>query len=79
MNKKFTELMAEGQLIHGDTLLIIGKSHSDSQVVKVEDIIESNDREEIIIDEEKNRYFITHMYLDGSSWADDIFIIETIA
>jgi len=80
--KKFIELEAEGQIMIGDDLVIIGKSPSDSQVVKVEGILEAGDEvggtEEIIIDRELNRYFITDMYLKGESWADDVFIIELV-
>ena len=74
--KSFIDLMGEGQLMIGDELLIIGKSDSDSQVCKVEDILDGGDNEEIIINTRKNRYFITNMYLSGKSWAEDIFIIE---
>lgn len=75
MEKVFTKLMAEGQLMIGDQLVIFGKSGSDSQVINVENIIEVNGREEVIINKERNRYFITHLYLIDSSWASEIFII----
>jgi len=76
--RDFIELKAKGQIMIGDDLVIIGKSPSDSQVVNVKDILEVGDTEEIIIDHELNRYFITDMYLKGESWADDIFIIELV-
>ena len=76
--KDFVELKEKEQLKLGDELVIIGKGHSDSQVCKVHDIIECGGKEEIIISDEENRYFITDMYLKGESWADDIFIVKRI-
>ncbi|PHS21835.1 MAG: hypothetical protein COA84_15000 [Robiginitomaculum sp.] len=60
----------------GDELVIIGKSLSDSQVCEVYDILDVNDKEEIIINNDENKYFITEMYLDGKSWAEDVFIVD---
>lgn len=73
--RDFIKLKSKEQIRLGDTLIVIGKSRSDSQVCEVEDIVECNSNEEVIIDEEHNKYFITDMYLKGESWADDVFIV----
>lgn len=73
--KCFTKLTEEGQLVLGDELVIIGKSHSDSQVCKVYDLLDVDGKEEVIISPASNKYFITDMYLNDQSWADDVFII----
>ncbi|WP_345882268.1 hypothetical protein [Shewanella algae] len=63
---------SEGQLKSGDTITIIGKSASDNQITTVKEIILVDGREEVIINKPKNRYFITSMLLDGSSWAASV-------
>lgn len=73
--KDFVRLKEEGQVCIGDELVIIGKSKSDSQVCTVEDCFLTGGKEEVIINTDENRYFITEMYLNGESWAEDIFII----
>jgi len=77
MGRDFVELKSKEQIKLGDTLVVIGKSHSDSQVCKAEDIVCCGENEEIIICKERNRYFIVDMYLAGSSWAEDVFIVTT--
>jgi len=74
--KDFIELKSKDQIKLGDDLVIVGKSPSDSQVVRVKDILDVDGKEEIILDQELNRYFITDMYLKGQSWAEDVFIIK---
>ena len=76
--KYFIELKSKDQIKLGDDLVIVGKSPSDSQVISVKDILDVDGKEEIILDQELNRYFITDMYLKGQSWAEDVFIIKVI-
>ncbi len=74
--KDFIELKSKQQIKIGDTLVIIGKSHSDSQVCEAEDIVSCDgENEEVIIDKENNKYFIVDVYLEGKSWAEDVFIV----
>ncbi|MNY22100.1 hypothetical protein D3C86_1556870 [compost metagenome] len=69
------QLTAEGQLAKGDKIKIVGKSESDSQTITVKEVIDVDGHEEVIINKRKNRknrYFITNMVLDGTSWAKSV-------
>jgi len=69
-------LSAEGQLKRGDTLRIYGKSESDNQVVTVKDVLKIGENEEVLIDREKNRYFITKCVLSGTSWVKCVVVVQ---
>lgn len=71
------EITKEGQLKVGDKLKIIGKNKkSDSyENITVKDIIDNGYGEEIIINKSKNHYFLTHLYLSGSSWCEKVYIL----
>ncbi|MND97682.1 hypothetical protein D3C80_900070 [compost metagenome] len=72
IEKKTMQLTAEGQLAKGDKIKIVGKSESDSQTITVKEVIDVDGHEEVIINKRKNRYFITNMVLDGTSWAKSV-------
>ena len=67
-------VIAEGQLKVGDKITIVGKSTSDDLETTVKEVIEVNGKEEIIINKRQNNYFITHMLLNGRSWAKQVLI-----
>jgi len=67
----------ENQLKVGDKITIVGKSTSDDQRTTVKDVIKVNGNEEIIINKSQNKYFITQMLLDGSSWAKQVLIRQS--
>ena len=65
------ELTGFGQIHKGATVILAcdgeGQAHT---VVKV--LSPNTDKEEILLEEEGNLYFITAMAIDGSSWAKDV-------
>lgn len=72
------KLELKDEVKYRDLLFIIGKSKGDTQAVYVDDVLSVDGKEEIIIDSEFNKYFITDMYLDGDSWAKEIYIVKDI-
>lgn len=74
--KETGHLSAEGQLKIGNKIKIVGKSRTDSQIATVRDVIQVNDKEEVIIDIKRNRFFSTSIFLKGQSWAKQIQLIE---
>ena len=70
-----TKLTKEGQIKAGDTIKIIGKSERDSQITTV-DVVINDHQEEVIINRKENKYFITDMVINGTSWAKEVFKID---
>ena len=66
----------EGQIKIGDKLKIIGKSTRDDQYAIAEDVITIDGNEEIIIDKDENRYFITKLLVKGTSWAKQVCLVQ---
>jgi len=66
----------EGQIKVGDKLKIIGKNTRDDQYAIAEDILMIGGNEEIIIDTDKNRYFITKLLIKGTSWAKQVCLVR---
>lgn len=71
-----TIVTAEGQVKVGDKLKITGKNDRDSQTATVMDILSVNGREEVLINVERNYYFITELLISGQSWAGEVRIIS---
>lgn len=67
-------LTAQGQLKKGDEIIIVGKSPKNDQRATVKLVFDNEGSEEIIIDRERNRYFITSMVVSGESWAQQVLI-----
>jgi hypothetical protein len=65
-----------GQLNVGDKIQVTGKSKKYDSTTTVKAVLNSGDKEEILIDKSKNIYFITSMLLDGSSWTKEIKLIN---
>lgn len=64
-----------GQVREGDLLLIgtnDGVQEARARIV----LNHGTDREEVVIAKRSNRYFITSMLLDGTSWAKDVRIVR---
>lgn len=70
-------ITAEGQLKKGDKIQIVAKSECNSQIVTVKEIVHHDNREEIIINKRRNRYFITSMMLAGTSWAKSVTKLDS--
>jgi hypothetical protein len=71
------KLSAEGQIKVGNILKITGKNSKDSyKSIKVKEVIDNGDGEEIIINKKKNRYFMTRLYLSGASWCKSVEVYE---
>ena len=71
-----TLVTAEGQVKVGDKLQIIGKNDRDTQTATVMEILSVNGREEVLINVERNYYFITELLISGQSWASEVRIIS---
>lgn len=71
-----TLVTAEGQVKVGDKLQVIGKNDRDTQIATVMDILSVNGREEVLINVERNYYFITELLISGQSWASEVRIIS---
>ena len=65
----------EGQIKKGDRLVVLGNSDIDDQITTAKEVITIDGREEIIINKRKNKYFITSMVVDGTSWANSVHIL----
>lgn len=66
----------EGQLKAGNKIIIQGKSERDSQFAKVVEVLNVDGSEEILINRKKNRYFITELLVNGSSWAEFVQVTK---
>jgi len=66
----------EGLLGKGDKIKIVGRSEKDSQEVTVKSVINVNGKEEVIINKNKNKYFITSMVISGESWVHSVLIVK---
>lgn len=71
------KITAEGQVQVGDKLQIIGKNDKDIQIAVVMDVLSVSGREEVLINVERNYYFITELLLSGHSWASEVRIIKS--
>lgn len=61
----------------GDTILIVGKSYND-EVMEVEQIKSTSyDGIEVILNSKSNLYFNLNMYLDGKSWVNQCYRLES--
>lgn len=69
--EKLTDL---SQIEVGTCLKIIGKSKTDCyKSIKIKEILVNIEDTEIIINKEKNYYFNFRMYMEGKSWASEIY------
>lgn len=64
-----------GQIKDGDKLLIRYRG-KDREYKALAVLFEGQPLEEVVIDLERNKYFIVSMALDGTSWAKDVRIIN---
>jgi len=72
---KLEKLKKPGQIKEKDLLLIV--FNGSICVERAKEILNSGtDREEIILVKKTNKYFITSMAIDGSSWAKDVRILR---
>lgn len=69
------KLTGAGQVQQGDTILCEYKGNHQRYVAE-EVLNPGTKHEEIIIDVEKNKYFITSMVIDGSSWAKNVEVLS---
>jgi len=68
-------LSGTGQIEKGDRLEIVGRVPKFSCDVKVAEVIcPGTESEEILIDLNSNKYFITSMVVKGQSWAKRVTI-----
>jgi len=71
--KKVTEV---GQIKKGDRVFVEAKDDKLTETAIVDLVIdEGSSGEEILLHRDNNIYFIMSMYLDGSSWAKNVFIV----
>ena len=71
----FRHLECVGVLKKGDVLLVNHKGKRKPYIVK-EVLFPGKENEEIIINKKKNKYFITSMAVDGSSWAKNVMFVS---
>ncbi len=65
------QLTKAGQISSGDTVVIGYNNHPETHEVD-EVLYPETSSEEILLDTEKNLYFITSMAIDGTSWAKKV-------
>jgi len=71
-----TKLSSFGQVQEED--VIICHFNGERQIYIAEEVLNpGTEQEEIIVNKEENKYFITSMALDGTSWAKDVKFIRT--
>jgi hypothetical protein len=81
-NKSFTgphefRVNDYGQIKEGDILRIVRKIESFNETTKAQEVInKKTKREEVLLDIKRNHYFSVGMYLDGTGWARDIYIVK---
>lgn len=66
----------EGQIKKGDRLKIVGKNTLDDQYATAKKVITVSGKEEVIINELQNKYFITSLLIAGDSWARQVQVIN---
>lgn len=70
-------LKSAGQIKQGDAISVrIRDSQIRCNYVVDEVLNQGVQKEQVILDERNNIYFITSMAIDGSSWARDVEILE---
>lgn len=69
------QLSKVGQVEPGDVILCTYKGGRFKYDV-AEVLFPGEDTEEVILDKKRNKYFITAMAIDGSSWAEDVQVIH---
>lgn len=73
-----TKLRDYGQIKEGDALLIFdGKKVNSFHAMEV--LHEGTDKEEVVVDQGRNKYFIVDLYLTGESWAKRVCIAKHIS
>lgn len=68
----YSKLSAYGQIYQGDRLVIVDGQGKAMRRVARDVLNAGTDKEEVIINLSKNKYFIVSMYLKGESWAKAI-------
>lgn len=72
MKVESIEITEAGMLSKGDPVCYTNK-HNYTFVGKVDKVLfKGTDKEEIILNEQENDYFITSLYLNGKSWVKKI-------
>lgn len=65
------ELTEVGQIKKGDIVQCVYRGRL-LRYIAEEVLHEGTDKEEVIVDLEENKYFITSMAIDGTSWAKEV-------
>jgi len=72
---KENRLVKSGQIRTGDKVSLVFKGRKQSHTVANVLNSGSKEKEEIILNSQRNVYFITQMAINGSSWAKDVMFI----
>jgi hypothetical protein len=72
------KLTSAHQLERGIKLRIVGRSERDSYgSVSVKKLIEMSTGDlEVLINRKRNRYFSLSLYLNGKSWAKEVYVLD---
>lgn len=68
-------LRCAGQIAKGDVLVCLYRKKVKTCIAK-EILNPGSNEEEVIINIKKNKFFITSMAIDGTSWAKDVYVIK---